>query len=330
MNIERATQLAETYIDGDTPAFLWSAPGIGKSSVVKQIAKSRGWGLVDFRAVLRDPVDLRGLPTIQGGDTAKWLSPDDLPQADRDGEEGIFFMDELNAAPPQMQAACFGLVLDRKVGNYTLPPKWRIVAAGNRQSDRAAAQKMPSALANRFAHIDVEADVEAFTKWANKNDIDPILIAFVRFRPNLIHVMDLVDQRAFPSPRSWEQAAKYVNAERTIRLDAVSGIVGEAAGGEFEGFIRTYQSLPSIDHCIMDPEGAKVPNEDDIAARYAITSALARRAEMTNFGNIMRYINRMPRTFATMLVVDACRRDAGLTHTQAFMQWARDNQDVTL
>jgi hypothetical protein len=330
MNIERAAQLTETYIDGDTPAFQWSAPGIGKSSVVKQIAQKRGWGLVDFRAVLRDPVDLRGLPTIIDGSTARWVAPDDMPNEARDGKEGIFFMDELNAAPPQMQAACFGLVLDRKVGNYKLPDGWRIVAAGNRQSDRAAAQKMPSALANRFAHIDIEADVDSFTKWANKNDIDPVLIAFVRFRPELIHVMNLVDMRAFPSPRSWEQAAKYVNADRSIRLDAVSGIVGEAAGGEFEGFIRTYQSLPSIDHCIMDPDGAKVPGDEDIAARFAISSALARKAAMNNFGNIMRYINRMPRTFATMVVVDACRRDPGLTHTPAFMQWARDNQDVTL
>jgi hypothetical protein len=230
-----------------------------------------------------------------------------------------------------MQAACFGLVLDRKVGNYTLPKGWRIVAAGNRQSDRAAAQKMPSALANRFAHIDIEPDVEAFTDWANRNQISPVVIAFTRFRPNLIHDMTLADPRAFPSPRSWEQVSKYVDMDKRVRLLAVTGLVGEGAAAEFEGFVRTYQSLPSIDQVIMDPDGAKVPGQDDVAARYAIVSALANRAKDTNFGNIMRYINRMnAREFATMMVVDACRRDPGLTHTATFVQWAKDNQDVTM
>lgn len=330
MNIKDAANLLATYVAEDTPAFMWSAPGVGKSSIVKQLAGALSWGMVDFRAVLRDPVDLRGLPSIQG-DTAKWLSPDDLPQADRDGEHGIFFMDELNAAPPSMQAACFGLVLDRKVGNYTLPPGWRVVAAGNRQTDKAAAQRMPSALANRFAHIDIEPDVEAFTEWAYRASIAPELIAFLRFRPNQIHDMKVADERRFPSPRAWEQVSKYVAKPQSVRLHAIEGIVGEGAATELEGFLRTYQSLPSIDQVIMDPDGAKLPDLSEKSARYAIVSALAARAKPGNFGNIMRYMGRLQdREFATMMVVDACRRDAALTHTEAFVQWAKDNQDVTL
>jgi hypothetical protein len=328
--IKHAALLLEDYIDENTPAMLWSAPGVGKSSIVKQSAQRRGWNLIDFRAVLRDPVDLRGIPSIDG-DFAKWLHPDDLPRADRDGERGIFFMDEINAASPLMQAACFGLVLDRKVGTYELPPGWVIVAAGNRQSDRAAAQRMPTALANRFAHIEIEPDLESFTEWANASGVHPLMIAFHRFREGkFLHDMKKTDAMAFPSPRSWEQAAKYAEKPASRRLHLVAGIVGDDFAAEFDGFLRTYEQLPAIDQVILDPDGAKVPSEDEVAARYAISSALASRAKSDNFQNIMRYLNRMPREFATMVVVDACRRDPALTHTGAFIEWAKKNQDVTM
>ena len=91
-----------------------------------------------------------------------WYVPDELPRVERDGEFGYLFLDEINTGSPQMMAVMMQLVLDRKVGEYTLPPGWRIIAAGNRVSDRAAAQRMPTALRNRFAHIFCVPSVEAY------------------------------------------------------------------------------------------------------------------------------------------------------------------------
>src|SRR3978361_48928 len=51
----------------ETPAFLWGPPGVGKSQVVAQVAEALGLRLIDIRAVLLDPVDLRGLPTVEQG-----------------------------------------------------------------------------------------------------------------------------------------------------------------------------------------------------------------------------------------------------------------------
>ena len=108
MNTEQAIKTLDTYLDLDIPCFLWGAPGVGKSDIVRQVAAPRG-NLIDFRAVLKNPVDLSGLPSPVDGRTA-WLPPGELPHADRDGETGILFLDELNAAKPSVQAACFGLV----------------------------------------------------------------------------------------------------------------------------------------------------------------------------------------------------------------------------
>ena len=95
------------------------------SAIVKQIAKEKKWDLIDLRLSLLNPVDLRGLPMIdKEKGLAKWLPPEFLPQ---DGV-GILFLDEINKAPGSVMAAAYQLILDRKVGNYELPPKWRIIS----------------------------------------------------------------------------------------------------------------------------------------------------------------------------------------------------------
>lgn len=333
MHLKAAATLLTTFIDADIPSFMWGAPGIGKSAITNQIAGERTWKVIDFRASTRDPVALMGLPDLTES-TTKWKVPDEFPQVERDGAEGILFLDELNAAPPSMMAAMFGFVLERKVGDYHLPPGWRIIAAGNRQSDRAAAQRMPTALANRFAHIDVDPDTSAghdnvHIEHFNKIGVDPKLIAFLRFRPALIHNMPKNDERAFPTPRSWEQAAKVLHLQGPQRLQAVSAIVGEGAAAEMEGFLRVYQNLPSLDLVLANPNSAPVP--EDPAARFAITAGLARKVDAKTFDNGMAYIGRIPaREFEIMFAVDAVRRDPGLSHTSAFTAWAVRNQDVTL
>ena len=132
--------LRQLVVEEKQPVFIWGSPGTGKSGVVHQLATELGIALRDIRALLLDPVDLRGLPFVGKDGRSQWATPDFLPQ---DGE-GILFLDELNAAPAMVQASCYQLVLDRKLGEYTLPEGWAIVAAGNRDSDRAATTRMTS------------------------------------------------------------------------------------------------------------------------------------------------------------------------------------------
>lgn len=327
MSIKQARELVNAYLANDIPVFMWGAPGVGKSDSVRSIADERKWNVIDFRCSTRDPVALMGLPDV-AGETTRWKVPDEFPQVGRDGEEGILFLDELNTAAPSMQAAAFGLVLDKRVGEYTLPSGWRIIAAGNRQSDKAAAQRMPSALANRFAHIDVEPNVDDFVEWGNKNDIDPMVVAFVRWRPGLLHDMKGENLRAFPTPRAWAKVSKVCQAPTHMRMALVTGLIGEGAAAEFEGFVRLHKDLPSLDKVLMDPKNTKVPQEP--AAKYAICSGLARKVDPKTFGNAIIYAGRMPREFSVMMVTDAVRRDNALSHTDAFTQWAVDNRDVTI
>lgn len=341
MNLIDASAALEIYMDADIPVFLWGPPGVGKSDTLHAVAKPRTWKVIDFRASTRDPVALMGLPDVSGG-TTQWRVPDEFPQVERDGPEGILFLDELNAAAPAMQAAAFGLVLDRRVGEYTLPPGWRVIGAGNRQSDRAAAQRMPSALANRFAHIFVEPDIGAWSGWASRVALHPAVAAFIQFRPALLHLMPgaqpsdrtlpaiPADACAFPTPRAWGSVAKIADAPDSIRQSLVAGLVGDGPAAEFEGFIRTWRSLPPIAAILTDPHNAPVPPASEPAALYAVSMALSRRATKDNLAAILAYASRLPREFEIVIMVDAQHRDSSLCETNAFVSWATRNQDVTL
>ena len=310
------------------PVFLWGAPGVGKSDVVKQIAEDHKLELRDVRLSLLDPIDLKGFPTI---DTVKkqmsWLPADFLPKKGK----GLLFLDEMNSAPQSVQAAAYQLVLNRKIGEYKLPDGWSVVAAGNRTSDRSVVHAMPAALANRFVHLDFEINVDDWNYWAMENGIHTDLRAFMRFRPNLLHSFDSASNpRAFPSPRSWTFVNDIYkdNHSADDEYELVKGTVGEGAAAEFSGFVREIKDLPDVDQALLDPDGTKIPSSP--AAMYAMVTALDAKATTTNLARIMKYIERMPVEFQVVFVRSAIRRDSKLTGTKAYMDWGLRNQSVLL
>ncbi|MEH2254855.1 ATP-binding protein [Nostoc sp.] len=175
---------------------IWGPPGIGKSSIVGQIAQENDIDFVDVRLSQLAPTDLRGLPVAEDG-ISKWYPPEFLP---RDGK-GILFLDELNMAPPAMQGVAQQLILARKVGSYVVPSGWFVWAAGNRKEDRAAVFDMPTPLANRFLHLEAQPDFDSFKAYALETGVHEQIIAFLSFRPTLLHKID-PQQPAWPSPRS--------------------------------------------------------------------------------------------------------------------------------
>ena len=312
-----------TLILAKRPAFLWGAPGVGKSNVVAQVARELGRRLIDVRAVLLDPVDLRGLPHVNGDGRAHWAVPEFLP---RDGE-GVLFLDELNAAPPLVQAACYQLVLDRKLGEYALPEGWAVAAAGNRETDRAVTSRMPSPLANRFIHLDFEVDLDDWCQWALQAGVAVEVVAFLRYRPNLLHAFD-PDRKAFPSPRSWHFASDILGArpDAAVEYDLLAGAVGEGAAAELVGFLKVFRQLPSPDAVLMAPDTAPVPDEP--ATVYALCGALARKASPANFDRVTAYARRLPAEFGVLLVKDAIARTPDCQHTRGFVAWAAEHGAV--
>jgi hypothetical protein len=278
---------------------IWGPPGIGKSSIVAQTAQAHNLGFIDLRLSQLAPTDLRGLPVADAKTQAsRWYPPEFLP---RDGA-GILFLDELNLAPPTMQGMAQQLILDRRVGNYVVPEDWFIWAAGNRKEDRAAVFDMPAPLANRFLHLDVEPDLDSFKLYALANGVHEHIIAFLSFRPALLHKLD-PQQTAWPSPRSWVMANEIYRAG----LD-VAAAIGLATAAEFNGYVAVYRDIPDLAR-ILEGNGDGIPFPEDPSVRYATTTGLTTRADDAQMAfNAFRWLaNAAPIEWTQLCATDLFR-----------------------
>jgi len=309
------------------PLHIWGACGVGKSQIVAQVADDLDFEFLDVRAVQLDPVDLRGLPRIKE-DQTEWVPPKFLPTAGK----GILFLDELTSAPQMTQAGCYQLVLDRKLGEYVLPDGWVVIAAGNPASERGVHFSMPRPLRNRFVHLELEADLNDWCKWAVSAGVRPEIIAFLRFKPDLLHTAYATsDANAWPTPRSWEMASNVLrgiaNRQKTTFLSGASefeaqlldGTVGPAAAAELIAFLRLFRQLPSIDEILLNPETAPLPTEP--SAQIAIATALGRAMTDNSVARGLKYLDRMPTEMRVMAMRDAAARDTAITHTPEFVRF---------
>lgn len=264
MNIKMSRKVIERTIDSGIAIMIWGPPGIGKSSIVSQIASDRdsdrkkypkGYGFVDVRLPQLDPTDLRGIPVPdREKNVCLWYPPEFLPN-DRGSfpPNGILFLDEIEKAIPAVKNAALQLVLDRKLGNYKLPDGWSIVAAGNREEDGAFSQPIGSALANRMTHIEAECDHEVWLEWARKNGIQSDIVGYIEFQamsallPNNKEKSGTGRINAFATPRSWHMASDLIadiaHSNFADRQIMVASAVGEHMANTFIQWDKHYRSV---------------------------------------------------------------------------------------
>jgi hypothetical protein len=222
--------------------FLWGPPGIGKSAIVKQVAREKNIGIIDLRLSLLDSVDLRGIP-VANGDTCRWSRPVFIPTEGA----GILFMDELNTASPSVQNSALQLVLDRRVGEHVLGDGWYLIAAGNRRQDSNLVFQLADPLISRFIHIEVLPHVEEWLQWAVQNGIEERVIGFIKFRGDMLLQVrpDRVSVN-FPCPRAWEFLSTLLKAGVPAE-EAAEAAVGIGAAAEFKGWLEIYKRLPDVE-----------------------------------------------------------------------------------
>jgi hypothetical protein len=264
-----------------------------------------------------------------------------LPNTRQHGKTGILFLDEITSAVPSVSAAAYQLILDRRLGDYRVPDGWAIFAAGNRQGDRGVTYTMPAPLANRFSHFEVDLNLDDWVAWAYQAGIDERIIAFLRFRPELLFDFDPAHNPvAFPTPRSWEFAHRALQKfipHPLLLLGSLQACVGDAAGIELKAFIDSLDQMPDLD-AILRGEDIKSPQEIDL--QYAVASALVGRAikakgtEGTKqvWGHILRYAdNFRQKEMGVMLVSDMLQAVGDELFTiPEFTKWAESIGDIML
>ena len=298
------------------PIFLWGPPGIGKSDLIKQIGEDGTNDLViDVRLSLWDPTDIKGVPFFDSEDqTMKWAPPAELPgmALAESYDRIILFLDEMNSAAPSTQSAAYQLVLNRKVGTYTLPDNVVIVAAGNREGDKGVTYRMPAPLKNRFIHVEMESKFDDWFEWATLNKIHKDIVGFLNWSKTDLYNFDArSNSNAFATPRSWSFVSELLtendcDAETLMLL--MCGSVGEGTAIKFNAYQKLAGTLPNPTD-ILKGAVTKLDNKE-ISAMYSLTVGLcyelkdsSDRKDADFNDQVNRFFEFMMENFETELVI---------------------------
>lgn len=284
------------------PVLLWGGPGVGKTSVIEQLAAAQGWHVETVIASICDPTDFKGMPR-DAGDRTAFSPPDWAMRVAEAPMPSLVFLDEISTAPPSVQAALLRPVLTGAVGDLDLPESTRFVAAANPPEQAADGWELSAPLANRFVHLDwvvparvisdgfvygfgqvqvptIDAEAAAQQVAAARRSVG----AFITARPDLVHRMpeSSADRgRAWPSPRSWDAAARIIGHARAARAGAgvrqvlLAGSVGPSAAREYLAWER-HLDLPDIEQALASGGEISLPETPDriVAVCGALVAAI--------------------------------------------------------
>ena len=330
MNANRLKIALESLIDSKIPCFIWGSPGVGKSSLVAQIAKQKSMNFIDLRLSLLGPTDLRGIPFFDNENkNAVWAKPEFFPPTDSQ-EFGILFLDEINSAPPTIQAAAYQLILDRKIGEYTLPKNYAIIAAGNFETDRGVTYRMPTPLANRFVHLEFDLDFDSWKTWAYDNDISFKIIAYLNYKSENLFLFDSSsNKKAFATPRTWEFVNNILNSalQKDLYLDVISGTIGKESAVEFLNFLEIMDKIPNIDD-ILNNKKIDIPTNNSVL--YALCSgivyALKKDNTISNIDTILEFSILLPSEFSVILIRDMQKNNIQIEHSSKWDMWVNKHE----
>lgn len=237
------------------PVFIWGAPGIGKSSLVQQFAEMVGLPCVSLLGSQLAPEDLIGVPRIVDG-KSQFCPPDMIARE----EPYCLFLDELNACSHEVQKAFYSLILERRIGNYTLPQGSIVIGAGNRTQDNAIVKPMSSALINRMFHVQLKVSHREWLGWAHQHGIHPLVTEYIQTRPDHLWVQPPKHEEPFSTPRSWHMLSdvlkEYGESITPELIEVLAyGCLSPQHAGQFKAFHKQLANKYQLTSIMEGKEG---------------------------------------------------------------------------
>ena len=346
MNINDAGKLIENLMDMaiDDGTYIAtrfnSGPGLGKTSIVRQAALAVGRKRqckVTAKVVRLSEVeqpDVRGYGIPPVGNISSNKMEFSLPfwawDAEKDGKYGILFLDEFSQCADDIQKVAAQLLLERSVGDYTLPPGVIVVAAGNRESDRSGVRKTMAFVQNRLMDIDINPDKDSLVIWCEKNNISPHVTSFIEAHPGIV-LQDKVPEKSGPfcTPRTMVMLGGLIGKMPMDRFtECAQGLIGEGAGAKFVAHLRVIEELPKYSEIAANPEKAKLPPDDRPDANYAIMQIIAHNVDGPTTKAAFTYLRRMGKEFQAAGLRTSLRRCPQIVQQPEFAAWLRDNRTL--
>ena len=317
----RATLWKETLKElfkAKRPVCIEGMPGGGKTTIVQEVASELSVGYIEKHTPTMLVEDF-GVPDMATGDKSfGYKLPDWFPFEGSDTpDEGVICFDDRNQGGNDIQKVQANILQAGTLHGVRMKKGWHCVSTGNRQQDRAGANRVLSHLRNRETVIELETHLDDWTSWAIEHDVKPEVISYIRFRADALHDFD-PQRDVNATPRSWVEGVSDVIGvvPADAEYECFKGAVGEGHAAGFVGFLKIHRKLPNPDNILMNPTGSNVP--DDPATLYALCGTLAHKATLANFDRVITYVARMPKEFSVLCISYATRKNEELASSGAF------------
>lgn len=200
---EMKVLLAKT-IESKIPVLIAGSPGIGKTEIIESSCLMADADMLPVFAAMSDPTEPKGFAS-KAGDFAEFLPYGFLRKLHDAKKTLVCFLDDFGQASPSVQASFMQLLGARVDGNgKRISDHVVFIAATNRREDKAGVSGLLEPVKSRFSTIiNLEVDVDAWIEWALSQNVPIELIAFIKYRPEMLHQFkpsnDMVNT---PSPRT--------------------------------------------------------------------------------------------------------------------------------
>jgi len=336
---------------------LTGRPGIGKTDVVKQAALIANTQLHITHPVIHGPEDYSGYPMTVNG-VPQMVPFKDLRILIDAIVPTTYFLDDMGQAAQATQKSLMQVLWEKRIGSHDISSYISFVAATNRRGDKAGVTSILEAVKSRMTIIPFDFDIKSWITWAVQHNIPPLLIAFHRFRPDMLGddnfkpTSDIINS---PSPRTVAEVGDWINtgaidvnrishisseahqksdqkskenALKGSEFEIITGCCGEGYAIEFLSYVRVYRDLPDVNMILKNPDKVDVPNQNRPDVLYALVSTLVSRAEESNIDNIFKYIERISVEFGTLFVNDMSDKDNELCDSKGFLKWCEKHNDI--
>jgi len=337
VNSKQAKRVMEKMILNRRNFMLVGAPGVGKTCLVEEAARTTERKLIVFHPVISDPTDFKGMPAIVKNEDpenetaflAQFVPFDSLKRLLTATEPTIAFADDLGQAPPMVQAAWMQLVLARKLDDRIVSKHITFISASNRKEDKAGVSGILEPLKSRFhAILELVVDHDIWLTWARSKEahIHPYVRAFIRWRgaPMLYSFTASNDMTNSPNPRTVEHVSDIVwdGHDEDVRPMVIAGAAGSAFSIEFESFIKIVKNLPKMSAIVDKPKTCPVPDDNQVSAQYAIIEAMLDQANKKIIKAFLTYITRFKPEFQQWFTTQLKEFKPECVNTEAFTTWA--------
>lgn len=284
-------------------------PGIGKSTVLKLLQKEFGdaYDYIYVDCPVMDVSDIvmripdHNTKTLQSYVSELFKLGSNKPK--------MVMLDEVTKANKLLQVIFTRLMLERTVGDTSLPAGSIVFATGNNVSD-GVGDTLSAHVINRLCIVNVrKPDAARWNLWATDNGISRIVRSWVAMNPScLASYLDGGQEEnpyifnptrpvtSFVTPRSLVGADEVVkNRDKLgtyVTQAALAGLCGAAFADNFAAFMSMEKELVSVKDIIANPDTVSLPEKPAVLfmTMFNAVDTIETQDDLSAF---MQFVNRI-------------------------------------